>query len=123
VAAHTVFPQGLHTLVFTIVIGYGNFALDIQCTVGWVDFYFFFILNESQVEKCCIPCKSWKNSKKLLSVHRALTQSALMGHHYKRVKVFFLSQWGRLGTKRRRILYGIKKYKLSLAKNTLEKNY
>jgi hypothetical protein len=79
VAAHTVFPQCLHTLVFTIIVGYGNFALYIQCRGGWVDFDLFYILNEIQVEKCCIPCKSWENCKKLLFVH---TVELLLRAHF-----------------------------------------
>jgi hypothetical protein len=49
------------------------------CTVGWVDFGLFYILNKSTAEICYIPSKSTENNKKFFFLPSDLF---IIGHDY-----------------------------------------
>jgi hypothetical protein len=51
-------------LSISVIISFLLFFLKRDTLVwkGWVDLTLFWNLNESQVEKSCIPCKSLENS-------------------------------------------------------------
>ncbi len=95
------------------------------CTsLGW--FLPFYILNENQVEKCCIPCKSLKNKIKFfpsIDLMHLTLRLTFWVIHYIRTKHFFFIMWTDLSSiKGRRILPRIQKY-TTLIKIAPEKIY
>jgi hypothetical protein len=65
------------------------------CTLGWVDFGLFYILNKSTLAICYIPSKSTENSKK--NVFDPVTASSLVTTfwvmHHINVKKNFFTIW------------------------------
>jgi hypothetical protein len=92
----------------------------LYCTLGWVDFWLFYIFNKSTPEICYIPSKSTENSKQICL--DPVTSSSLViifwVMHYIRVQV-----WTSWLTKYAEFYADFKTINLPLWQNAPKKSY